>query len=74
VSGERWLIERTRIAKRTVQAGGRARLFGEDGKCFAACHDGGVLEVMAATKDSGPVDLQALAAELRKHPVSLGGP
>jgi methionyl-tRNA formyltransferase len=72
VSGERWLIERTRIAKRTVSRGGRARLFGEDGKCYAACHDGGVLEVLAATRGSGAVDLHALAAQLHEHPVSLG--
>ncbi len=72
VSAERWLIERTRITKRTVSSGDRARLFGEDGKCYAACHDGGVLEVVAAANDSGPIDLHALAAQLRQRPVSLG--
>ena len=72
VSGERWLIERTRIAKRTVSSGERARLFGEDGKCYAACHDGAVLEVLAATTVSGPLDLRALAAQLLRHPASLG--
>jgi methionyl-tRNA formyltransferase len=72
VSGERWIIERTRITKRTVSSGDRARFFGDDGRCYAACHDGVVLEVLAAATASGPVDLRALAAELRKHPVSPG--
>ncbi|HWG29216.1 MAG TPA: formyltransferase [Steroidobacteraceae bacterium] len=69
VAGERWLIHRTRVMKRTVAPSERARLFGADGKCYAACHDGGVLEILAAAGDSGPIDLQAVAEQLRKHPV-----
>jgi methionyl-tRNA formyltransferase len=69
VEGERWLIHRTRIVKRTIAPSQNARLFGEEGKCYAACHDGGVLEILAATGDSGPIDLQAVGERLRKHPV-----
>jgi methionyl-tRNA formyltransferase len=71
VSGERWVFHRTRLANRTVSPTGRARLFGEDGKCFVACHDGGVLEILAAARDTGAIDLRALAELLHKRPVVL---
>lgn len=69
VEGQRWLIHRTRIEKRTIAPSERARLFGADGKCYAACHDGGVLEILTAATDSGPIDLPAAAEQLRKHPL-----
>jgi methionyl-tRNA formyltransferase len=72
VDGERWVIHRTRIAKRTVAPSAHARLFGADGKCYAACHDGGVLEILTAATALGPIDLRARAEQLREHPVVLG--
>ncbi len=71
VDGERWTFHRTRLAKRTVAPNGRARLFGEDGKCFLACQDGGVLEVLAAAAETGAIDLPTLAVLLQRKPVVL---
>ena len=71
VDGERWSIHRTRIADKTIAPSERARLFGEDGKCYAACHDGGVLEILNAVTAAGPLDLAARAADFKNHPVSL---
>ena len=71
VDGERWLIHRTRLARRTLSPAERPRLFGADGKCYAACGDGGVLEILIATRDAGPIDLKATAEKLRKHPLVL---
>ena len=71
VGRERWSFHRTRVVKRTVSPAERARLFGADGKCYVACHDGGVLEILAAARASGPIDLPGLAAQLKKQPVVL---
>ncbi len=71
VEGERWVIHRTRVKKGTITPSDRARIFGADGKCYAACHDGGVLEILTAATDAGPLDLQAVADQLRKHPILL---
>lgn len=72
VAGERCFIHRTRVAKRTTPPAEPAWLFSDAGKCYAACHDGGVLEILAAAKDAGPIDLGALAAQLRGQPIALG--
>ncbi len=72
VGGERWFIHRTRIVERTTPPRQPARLFSDAGKCYAACHDGGVLEILAAARDAGPIDLQELAAQLRGQPMALG--
>ena len=71
VDGERWLIHRTRLANQSITPSERARLFGADGRCYVACRDGGVIEILSAAKDSGPIDLRAAADELRKRPVML---
>ena len=71
VDGERWLIHRTRLADRAIAASERARLFGADGRCYAACREGGVIEILSAAKASGTIDLRAAAEELRNHPVML---
>ena len=71
VDGERWFIHRTRLANRSISPSTRARLFGADGKCYAACCDGGVIEILGAARDSGPIDLRAAANALRKQPVVL---
>ncbi len=71
VDGKRWLIHRTRLAKRVISPSERARLFGADGRCYAACQDGGVLEILAAATEAGPIDHGRMAEQLCKHPVVL---
>jgi methionyl-tRNA formyltransferase len=71
VEGQRWMIHKTRVEPRTIEPSERARLFGADGRCYVACCEGGVLQILAAATAAGPVDLPALARELQRHPVSL---
>ena len=71
VDGQRWSINKTRLVKRAIAPSQRARLFGADGKCLAACHDGGVLEIVSAATAAGPLDTSAVSRELEKRPVVL---
>lgn len=71
VMGERWMIHRTRVEPRTIEPSGRARLFGADGRCYVACRDGGVLRIVTAVNDAGPIDLAATSRTLQEHPVTL---
>ena len=71
IDGQRWMIHKTRVEPRTIEPSERARLFGADGRCYVACCDGGVLQILAAANDSGPVDLSVAARELQQHPVTL---
>jgi methionyl-tRNA formyltransferase len=71
VDGQRWMIHKTRVEPRTIDPSERARLFGADGRCYVACRDGGVLQILAAAHAGLPVDLPALARELQQHPVTL---
>jgi methionyl-tRNA formyltransferase len=71
VEGQRWVIHKTRVEPRTIDPSERARLFGANGRCYVACCEGGVLQILAAATVAGPVDLPALARELQRHPVSL---
>jgi methionyl-tRNA formyltransferase len=72
VDGRQWWIHRTRPETRIITPSERARLFGEQGACYAACADGGVLRILAAATEQGPVDLAELARELEAHPATLG--
>jgi methionyl-tRNA formyltransferase len=71
IDGQRWMIYKTRVEPRTIERSERARLFGADGRCYVACREGGVLQILAAASDTGPVDLAAAARKLQKHPVTL---
>jgi methionyl-tRNA formyltransferase len=71
IDGQRWMIHKTRVEPRTIEPSERARLFGADGCCYVACCDGGVLHILAAANDSGPIDLSEAARELQQHPISL---
>jgi methionyl-tRNA formyltransferase len=71
IDGQRWMIHKTRVEPRTIEPSERARLFGADGRCYVACCDGGVLQILAAADDSGSVDLSVAARELQQHPVTL---
>ena len=48
-----------------------ARLFGEGGRCYLVCGDGGVLELLAAADARGAIDLAALAARCERAPLPL---
>jgi methionyl-tRNA formyltransferase len=71
VDGQRWLIHKTRVEVRNIEPSERARLFGADGRCYVACCEGGVLQILSAATESGALDLLALSRELQQHPVSL---
>jgi methionyl-tRNA formyltransferase len=71
VDGQRWMIHKTRVEPRTIEPSERARLFGADGRCYVACCDGSVLQILAAMNDAGPVDLAATARDLQQHPLAL---
>lgn len=71
VDGRRWWIHRTRVDSRLIAPSERARLFGAQGMCYAACRDGGVLRILAAANDEGPVDLARISRELEAHPAVL---
>lgn len=69
--GKRWWIHRTRVVQGKLLAPGVPRLYGEDGRCFAACGNGSVLEVLAGVTADGPLDLPVLANELARHSLTL---
>jgi methionyl-tRNA formyltransferase len=74
VAGERWEIQRTRLATMTPPAAaspGTPLLFGAAGDCYVACGGGGVLRLLEAAKASGRIDLPRLAAGLERRPLSL---
>jgi methionyl-tRNA formyltransferase len=75
VGGERWEIQRTRLAAQPPPAElplERPYLFGADGECYVACCDGGVLRLLGAANHRGPIDLAHLAHALAQRPARLG--
>lgn len=72
VDGQRWSIHRTRVEPRIITPSDRARLFGSQGMCYAACRDGGVLRILSAATAEGPVDLARISQELEARPAALG--
>ncbi len=71
VDGHRWVIHRTRVDSRLITPSERARLFGAQGACYAACRDGGVLRILAAATAEGPVDLARVSRDLEARPAVL---
>lgn len=71
IDGQRWMIHKTRVEPRTIEPSERARLFGADGRCYVACRDGSVLQILSAVNDTGQVNLAAVARDLQQHPLSL---
>lgn len=71
VDGQRWMIHKTRVEPRTIEPSERARLFGAGGRCYVACRDGSVLQILAAVNDAGPVNLANVARDLQQHPLAL---
>ena len=72
VDGRQWWIHRTRLESRIITPSERARLFGEQGACYAACRDGGVLRILAAATAEGSIDIARISRELAAHPAALG--
>jgi methionyl-tRNA formyltransferase len=72
VAGQPWRIHRTRVEPKAITPSERARLFGAQGACYAACRDGGVLRILAAATADGPVDIARASHELEAHPAVLG--
>lgn len=71
LNGKRWWIHRTRLVPHKRLTPGAPRMYGEDGRCFVACHDGSVLELLAGATVDGPLDSSALATELSGRPLTL---
>jgi methionyl-tRNA formyltransferase len=71
VDGNLWRIHKTRVEPRTIEPSERARLFGADGRCYVACRDGSVLQILAAVNEAGPLDLAVVARDLQQHPLAL---
>jgi methionyl-tRNA formyltransferase len=69
VNQERVAIHRTRRTheRRPLPP----RLFGQGGRCYLVCGDGGVLELLAAADATGAIDLAALAARGEGAPLTL---
>jgi len=57
--------------RQAVAGAGPATLFGLRGRCYVACRDGALLEILAAATDAGCVDLPAAALELQRQPARL---
>jgi methionyl-tRNA formyltransferase len=70
VEGERWEIQRTRLAAHTA-APGPAQLFGIGSSCYVGCGDGHTLQLLAAANARGPIDLAALATTLAGRALRL---
>ena len=71
VAGERWEIQRTRLAP-GISAPRAAALIGSDGNCYLACGDGVALRLLAAADARGRIDLAALARQAAQRPLPLG--
>ena len=71
IGGERWEIHRTRLSDRRAPREG-AWLFGADGGLYAACGGGGVLHLLMARNQSGPIDVASLSGALGTRPLPLG--
>ncbi len=69
--GKRLWIHRTRVQE-TDGPPGPATLFGERDACYAACGGGGVLRILAAADENGPLDLAQMAREWQMKPLRLG--
>jgi methionyl-tRNA formyltransferase len=69
--GRRLRLLRTRLRQERRRAPGPAFLYAEEGRCFAACADGGAIELLDFELDGKPVRAQEFATVLggRKLPV-----
>jgi methionyl-tRNA formyltransferase len=61
VEGKRLRLLRTRLLERREPAAQHAFLYGEAGRCLAACAGGGVLEILELELDGRPLSAQEFA-------------
>lgn len=73
VGGQCWMIHRTRLATGAVGAATPARpaLFSAQRRCYVACGDGGVLQILSAATADGPIDLNEMAERISRSPLLL---
>jgi len=71
IEGIRWWIHRTRIEPHGSSAANAAKLYAAGGRCYIACADGGVLRILNAANDDGPLDLGGLARALGDRSIVL---
>lgn len=67
IGGVRWTIHRTRLTSQRLPTAGTAFLFAMDGRCFAACCDDRVIEILKIAKGDVPADVMELAALARER-------
>ena len=70
VGGERWEIHRTRLGELRAPREG-AWLFGAEGRLYAACGGGGVLQLVTVADAHGAVDVARLSQALAQRPAPL---
>jgi methionyl-tRNA formyltransferase len=71
IRGERLWIHRTRRVPQLVPSTSRTYLYGDQGRCFVACRDNQVLEILQAARANGPLDLPAWSTRLASEPLLL---
>ncbi len=71
VGPQRWQIHRTRLMSAGAPPGTAPRLYAEHGQCHIVAGDGGLLRLLAAADERGPLDLGRLAASLAQQPLAL---
>lgn len=71
VAGKRWWFHRTRLTRAPPAQRSPPRLFGMDGRCFIACADGSLLELLEGRTEDGELDIARLAIDLEQWPLSL---
>ena len=72
INDNRLWIHKTLLEHERARTGGPARLFGDQGRCYIACADGGVLRILTAATVDGPVMMDALARAFEQRPFLLG--
>ena len=70
VGGERWEIHRTRLSELRAPREG-AWLFGAEGGLYAACGGRGVVQIITAANEQGPVDVARLSPAFAQRPAPL---
>lgn len=71
VHGERWHIHRTRLLRGRAADGPVPRLFGQGKRCYLACADRSVLELLTVAIRMAVVDVRSLADRLERTPLGL---
>ena len=71
VEGKRLRVLRTRLLEKKDRARPSALLYAEHGRCFAACTDGGTVELVELELDGRPLSAQEFAQRIGDRKVPL---